>query len=55
MSGTDRFESYKDPCPKCRVRLLGVSKEEYIQHLRENGEKLTAKIESEMIVSEEGV
>lgn len=45
-------ESYCDPCPKCGARLLGVSKAEYIEHLRANGETLAAKIEEELIVPE---
>ena len=50
--GTDRFESYRDQCPKCGATLLGMSKEEYVEHLRENGETLAAKIEERMIVAE---
>lgn len=49
---TERSESYVDPCPKCGARLLGVSKREYVAHLRENGETFAAKIEEELIVPE---
>lgn len=53
-SDTDDFgtESYRDLCPKCGARLVGMAKSEYIEHLRENGETLAAKIEDRMIVSE---
>lgn len=49
---SDRTESYRDPCPKCGSRLLGFSKVEYVQHLRENGETLAARIEEELVVPE---
>lgn len=48
----DRTESYRDPCPKCGARLLGFDKRDFIDHLRENGETLAARIEEEMIVPE---
>lgn len=44
-------ESYADPCPKCGARLLGYSKEDFVEHLRENGEELAAKIHEQMVVS----
>lgn len=49
---SDQYGSgtYRDPCPKCGDRLLGLSKEEYIEHLRENGETLAAKIEEKLVV-----
>lgn len=43
-------ESYRDPCPKCGARLIGFDKEGYVEHLRENGEELAAKIEDRMVV-----
>jgi hypothetical protein len=48
-------ETYRDPCPKCGARLLGMNKEEYVEHLRENGETLAARIEEEMVVDESEV
>jgi uncharacterized protein with PIN domain len=42
--------TYRDPCPKCGTRLLGVSKAEYIEHLRANGETLAADIEERLVV-----
>lgn len=51
-SDADEGETYQDPCPECGTRLLGVSKAEYIDHLRANGHTLVAKIEAEMIVDE---
>ena len=47
MNGT-----YCDPCPKCGARLIGFTKEDFIEHLRENGEDLAAKIHEEMVVDE---
>ncbi|QCW05287.1 hypothetical protein [Natrinema pallidum] len=44
--------TYRDPCPKCGARMIGHTKEDYIDHLRENGETLAAKIEEEMVVDE---
>lgn len=54
MKSSDDFEgeSYRDPCPKCGVRLLGFTKEDYVEHLRENGHTLAARIEEEMVVPE---
>lgn len=46
------YQTYRDPCPKCGARLLAFSKEEYVEHLRENGETLAARIEEEMVVDE---
>ncbi len=50
---TDKHNAgtYRDPCPKCGARLLGMTKAEYVEHLRENGETLAARIEEEMVVS----
>lgn len=48
-------ESYRDPCPKCGARLLGFTKEDYIDHLFENGESLVAKIERDLVVDEREV
>lgn len=47
-------ETYQDPCPKCGARLVGFSKEEYIEHLRENGESLAADLTEELVVETEG-
>lgn len=44
--------TYRDPCPKCGARLVGFTKEDYVSHLRENGETLAARIEEEMVVEE---
>lgn len=44
--------TYRDPCPKCGVRLVGFTKEDYVEHLRQNGEDLAARIEEEMVVDE---
>lgn len=52
MTG-DGWENYRDPCPKCGARLLGFTKEDYIEHLRENGETLAARIEEELVVEED--
>lgn len=41
--------SYRDPCPACGARLVGMSKEEYVVHLRKNGEGLSADIEARMV------
>lgn len=45
-------ESYQDPCPKCGARLLGFTKQDYLNHLRANGETFVAKIEEHMVVDE---
>lgn len=44
--------TYRDPCPKCGARLIGFSKQDYVEHLRENGETLAAKIEEKLVVDE---
>lgn len=51
---TDHASSgtYHDPCPKCGARLIGFTKEDFIEHLRENGEDLAAKIHEEMVIDE---
>lgn len=51
MSDQPNAGAYRDPCPKCGARLIGMTKEEYVEHLRENGETLAARIEEEMVVS----
>lgn len=51
MTDTSANGTYRDRCPKCGARLVGMTKAEYIEHLRENGETLAAKIEEEMVVS----
>jgi predicted RNA-binding Zn-ribbon protein involved in translation (DUF1610 family) len=48
--GQSTDETYRDPCPKCGAQLIGFTKEDYIAHLRENGEMLAAKIEEELVV-----
>lgn len=45
-------ETYCDPCPKCDARLIGFTKADYVEHLRENGETLAAKIVDQMVVEE---
>jgi len=50
MSGHDSVGAYRGPCPKCGARLVGLSKPEYVQHLRENGEMLAAKVEEKLVV-----
>lgn len=52
MSGGDDAGTYRDLCPKCGARLVGFTKEEYVQHLRDNGEMLAAEIEEKMVVPE---
>lgn len=52
---SDEFDTYRDPCPKCGARLIGHSKEEYIEHLLENGESLAAMIEEHLVVDESEV
>lgn len=47
------MDTYRDPCPFCGARLLGVSKQEYIEHLRANDETLAARIEDEMVVDDD--
>jgi transcription initiation factor IIE alpha subunit len=42
--------TYRTVCPKCGAALLGFTKQDYIDHLRENGETLAARIEAEMVV-----
>lgn len=41
--------SYRDPCPACGDRLIGLSKEEYVEHLRSNGETLAAEVEERLV------
>ena len=43
-------ETYQDPCPKCGRRMLAVSKEEFIAHLRKNDEELAADIHERLVV-----
>jgi transcription initiation factor IIE alpha subunit len=43
-------DTYRDPCPKCGTRLVAVSKDEYVQHLRNNDETLVASIEERLVV-----
>jgi hypothetical protein len=43
-------ESYRDPCPFCGARLIGFSKGDYIEHLRENGETFAARLEEKLVV-----
>ena len=43
-------ETYTDPCPKCGDRLLGVSKAEFVEQLRGNGEQLAADIHERLVV-----
>ncbi len=38
-------ESYRDPCPHCETRLLGVSRKEYIQHLKDEHTSYHVKVE----------
>jgi hypothetical protein len=52
QSSEAEYSTYRDPCPKCGVRLLGVSKAEYIDHLRANGETLAANIEEVLVVDD---
>lgn len=49
---TTTTETFIDPCPKCGDRLLGVSKAEFIAHLRQNDETLAARIWDEMGIEE---
>lgn len=44
--------TYEDRCPKCGARLLGFTKEDFIEHLRENGEDFAARIHEEMVTDE---
>lgn len=55
MSGEEvEGGTYQDPCPKCGARLIGMDKEEFIKHLREDDdEPLAARIYEEMVVEEE--
>lgn len=50
MAGLSQQETYRDPCPFCGARLIGFSKEDYVEHLRENGETFAARIEEELVV-----
>lgn len=52
MTDLSTMDTYQDPCPICGARLIGVSKEEFIDHLRQNGEGLAARIWDEMVVDE---
>lgn len=44
--------SYCTICPKCGARLFGFTKEDYVDHLEQNGERLAARIVDEMVVDE---
>jgi hypothetical protein len=46
------MDTYRDPCPFCGARLIGMTKAEYVAHLRDNGETLAARIEAEVVVDE---
>ena len=53
MTDADLGErTYRDPCPKCGARLVAVTKPEYVEHLRENGEMLAADLEEKLVVEE---
>jgi hypothetical protein len=39
-------------CSKCGDTLIGFAKQDYLEHLRANGETLAAKIEEELVVEE---
>ena len=45
------MSSYEDPCPFCGARLLGFTKADFVEHLRENGETLKARIYEELVVA----
>jgi transcription initiation factor IIE alpha subunit len=50
MQGGDVMaETYTDPCPVCGDRLLGVSKAEFVEHLRSNDEQLAADIHEKLV------
>lgn len=52
MSDGDVFADacYREQCPKCGARLLGFTKQDYVAHLRENGETLAAEIQERFVV-----
>lgn len=54
LSGLRRLGegTYQNPCPFCGERLVGVTKEGYVDHLRENGEELAAAIVEKLFVPE---
>lgn len=54
LSGLRRLGegTYQNPCPFCGERLVGVTKEGYVDHLRENGEGLAAAIVEKLFVPE---
>lgn len=55
MTTETTLETYIDPCPKCGARLIGLSKAEFVEHLRQNGEELAARIWDELVVEEVSV
>lgn len=58
MDTTPKHDSdrvpYRDPCPCCGARLVGFTKQDYIEHLMENGEIVAARIERDLTVNEFG-
>ena len=47
---------WKGECPKCGTALIGLTQQEYADHLREDdNEELAARIIEDLVVSEEEI
>lgn len=50
MTDASDTGTYRDPCPSCGKRMLGVSRDEFINHLREEHGDTMADIWDTLVV-----